>query len=173
MKKQPKSLSLIYENAQLKALEAVLTQPTDYFERKVRRWFSKTFSTPYQDTHKIPWPQLLEHYYEDNFESYEYNELFDMAVKEYLPEFVDQAEADDQAFADSLLDEQKATMKAKKEKEAKTQALDEATSKLASSASNVVEKAQSLKKQLDAKKNTQPIKQMSKKFDFGDPDDEM
>lgn len=170
MKKNPKSPRLIYENAQLKALESVLTQPADYFERRVRRWFSKTFSTPYKDTHLIPWPQLLEHYYEDNFESYEHNELFDMAVKEYLPEFVDQAEADDQAFADSLLEEQQATIKAKKARESKTQALEDATSQLASSASKVVEKAQSLKKQMDAK--AQPIKQMSKKYEFGDPDDE-
>jgi predicted nuclease with TOPRIM domain len=162
----------VVQNAQLKALESMLTKTTEFFERKVRRWFSKEFSTPYLDTFKIPWEEILLHYYEAGIESLEYNEVFDLAVKEYLPEFMNQADEEDQAFADSLINEQKATIAAKKAKDSKKPTLEEETSRLASNASKVAEKVQSIHKALDERQTTQPKpKAMSLKFDDeGDPE---
>lgn len=115
MKKRNKPNPLTpIQNAQLLAIEGVLENTLDAFERKVRRWFSKEHSTPYLDTFKMPWDELLLHYYESNLANMSYNEVFDMAVNQYLPEFVKEAEDDVQAFADSLLKEQEATIQARK-----------------------------------------------------------
>ena len=174
--KQIKKLDpyVVIENAQLKAAEAVLTKTVDYFERKVRRWFSKSFSTPYMETFNIPWEEILLHYYESDLDNRTFNEVFDLTVENYLPEFVQEAEEEDSEFAKSLENEQKATLKKKKQREAQAKALEDATAQLVNSASNVVSKAQSLKTELDKrKKNTQPKpKSMSVKFDDEGPDDE-
>ncbi|HBI01739.1 MAG TPA: hypothetical protein DDY18_08985 [Flavobacterium sp.] len=172
MKKKPKDNSVVIENQQLKAIESVLSNTYEYFERKVRRWFSKEYSTPYLDTFKMSWPELLLHYYEAGFEKLEYNEIYDMAVKEYLPEFIQKADEEDQAFADSLLEEQQATIAKKKAKDGSKDPLQESLGKMVNSASNVVQKAQSLKKTLDKRKTTLPKpKAMSLKFeDEGDPE---
>lgn len=163
--------SVVTENAQLKALESVLTKTHEFFERKVRRWFSKQFSTPYMDTFNIPWEELLLHYYEASIENMPFNEVYDLAVSEYLPDFVQAQEEDDQAFADSLVAEQEATIKAKKEKDAKTAALTKSTQQLQANAATVIEKAQSISKALDQQTTLPKPKAMSLKFDDqGDPD---
>lgn len=176
MKKQAKNLNpmIAIENAQLLAIEGILEKSLDSFERKVRRWFSKEHSTPYTDTFKIPWDELLLHYYESSLANMSYNEVFDLAVNEYLPEFVQAAEEDDQAFADSLLEEQEATLKAKKAKTPQVSDLEKATKQMASNAAKVVEKAQSINKKLDElnQANEKPIpKKMSLKFEEEDPED--
>ncbi len=165
---------MVVQNAQLKALESVLLKTHEAFERKVRRWFSKQFSTPYMDTFDIPWEELLLHYYEGGMDNLSYNEVFDLAVNEYLPEFVNQAEEEDSEFAQSLISEQEATVAAKKARDAQNQALEQATNQMASSASKVVEKAQSISKALDKQRTTLPKpKAMSLKFDDeGDPENQ-
>lgn len=169
-KKTKLQTASVYKNAQLAAIEGILMDSPDHFERKVRRWFSKNFSTPYLDTFKIAWPELLKHYYEADFEENDYNELFDLVVKEYLPEFVDAAEADDQAFADSLLDEQKATLERKKQKDSKKDPAVKATQEMANSASKLSDKLQSLGKKLEANRTeTKPITKISRNYE--DPDD--
>lgn len=157
------------QNAQLLAIEGILENSLDSFERKVRRWFSKEHSTPYTDTFEIPWDELLLHYYESSLADKSYNEVYDLAVEQFLPEFVKEAEDDDQEFADSLLKEQEATLKAKRAKAKQIKDLQAATQQKAANASKVVEKAQSIKKALD-KKDDKPVPQtMSLKFD--DPEE--
>lgn len=168
-KRKPLNPMIPIQNAQLLAIEGILENSLDAFERKVRRWFSKEHSTPYTETFKIPWDELLLHYYESSLANKSYNEVYDLAVEEFLPEFVKEAEDDDQAFAESLLEEQEATLKAKKAKAKKIKDLQAATQQMASSASKIVEKAQSIKKALD-KKDDKPVpKTMSLKFD--DPEE--
>jgi gamma-glutamylcysteine synthetase len=124
------------------------------------------------DTFNIPWEELLLHYYEAGIESLTYNEVYDLAVSEYLPEFMDQQEQEDDEFAQSLVKEQEATVKAKKAKDKANAKLEAATQSLANSANTVVDKVQSLKKTLDDRKAALPKpKAMSVKFDDnGDPD---
>lgn len=120
LKKKPLLVdtSTLYESLQLEAIEGKLTGSLAYFERKVRRWFSKEFSTPLMDTYKIPWQTILLNYYEDAIDSMSTNDVFDKAVFEYLPEFKKQAEEEDREFAQSLLEEQKATIRKKALKDA-------------------------------------------------------
>ncbi len=159
--------AVVTQNAQLKALESVLLKTHEFFERKVRRWFSKQYSTAYMDTFDIPWEELLLHYYEAGIENLSYNEVFDIAVSEYLPEFMDATDKEDEEFAQSLVKEQAETLKAKAKKDAQSKALQDATAGLASGASKVVEKVQSISKALD---NQRP-KPESKKLKFDDEGD--
>ena len=164
--------SIVVQNAQLKAVESMLTKTHEFFERKVRRWFSKQYSTPYMDTFDIPWEELLLHYYEANIESLSHNEVFDLAVSEYLPEFMKEAEDEDSEFAQSLRDEQDRTVKAKKAKDDQKRMLENAGADMANSADKVIDKIQSLSKAIDKRKATPPKpKAMSLKFDDeGDPE---
>jgi hypothetical protein len=102
---------------QLEAIEGNLTKSFPYFERKIKRWYSKTFSTPLHEVNELPWDWILLNYYEDAIENQSYNEVFDLAVREYLPEFVKEIEDEDEEFANSLVEEQRRTLRAKKEKE--------------------------------------------------------
>lgn len=124
------------------------------------------------DTFNLPWEELLLHYYEGSMDNMSYNDVFDLAVNEYLPEFVNQAEEEDSEFARGLLKEQKATVKAKQLRDKQKAALESATQQLASNASKIVEKAQSISKALDKQRATLPKpKAMSLKFDDeGDPE---
>ncbi len=174
--KKIKTLSpnVVIENAQLKAVESILLKTLGFFERKVRRWFSKNYATPYLDTFKIPWEELLLHYYEGGLENRTFNEVFDLATTEYLPEFMKEAEGEDQEFANSLVKEQEATLNKKKAKEKQLAKATKAAQPMAPNASKVADKAQSIKKALDDTKpseaQTKP-KAMSLKFDDeGDPD---
>lgn len=171
-RKQPKDSSIVIDAQQLKAIESILSNTYEYFERRVRRWFSKEFSTPYLDTFKLSWSELLLHYYESKYEEMEFNDIYEMAKKEHLPEFIKEANEEDQEFADSLIDEQNATIARAKAKGKAKDPLQESMSKMVNSASNVVSKAQSLKKELDKRKSTQPMpKAVSKRYDDeGDPE---
>jgi len=95
-----------YKYKQLAAIDSVLFQTEDYFYRKVCRWFSKTFSTPLIETYKLSWDFILEHYYESNLEEISYNNVYDIAIENYFPEFMDEEEKENQEFADSLIEEQ-------------------------------------------------------------------
>jgi primosomal protein N' len=162
--------AVVTQNAQLKALESVLLKTHEFFERKVRRWFSKQYSTPYMDTFNIPWEELLLHYYEAGIENLTYNEVYDLAVSEYLPEFIDQAEEEDEEFAKALQDEQDATVAKKKARDDAKAKLEAATSQMQAGAATVVDKVQSLNKALDQKKLAKTINQSKKFDDEGDPE---
>jgi primosomal protein N' len=160
---------VVTENAQLKALESVLLKTHEFFERKVRRWFSKQYSTPYMDTFNIPWEELLLHYYEAGIENLEYNDVYDLAVSEYLPEFVNQAEEEDEEYAKALEKEQEATLLKKKAKDDAKAQLEAATSKIKANAATIADKAQSISKALD-KNLPKPQTKKVKFEDQGDPE---
>ena len=150
------------QNAQLLAIEGILENTMDSFERKVRRWFSKEHSTPYLDTFELPWDELLLHYYESRLANMSYNEVFDLAVEEFLPEFVQAAEDEDQEFAESLLKEQETTLK--KAKKAKGQQDKDSKSKANQASPGAVktnEKAQSINQTSEKNTNKPAPKQMS------------
>lgn len=107
----------MYSALQMEAVFNALTNNSAFFERKVRRWYSKTFNTPLKDTFKVAWDEILIHYYESLIEDKSYNEIFDIAVQNYLPEFVDQVERENQAFAESLLEEQRELQRKKAAKD--------------------------------------------------------
>lgn len=171
-KKKPISQDVILKSVQLKAIESILDASHESFERKVRRWFCKNLHTPYLQTFEIPWEEILLHYYEAMLENQEYNEVFDIAVSEFLPEFVDQAEKEDEEFANSLVKEQEASIQRQKEKKAKEQALDKATQGLADKTNKVIDKLQSLGKKLEPDNQTKKPKTMKVEFDDEGLDDD-
>lgn len=173
MKKRKQYSPLIaIQNAQLLAIEGRLSNTIDAFERKVRRWFSKEHSTPYLDTFKIPWDELLLHYYESSLANSTYNQVFDMAVEEYLPEFVDQAEKEAQAFADSLAKAQEAAIKANQAKKTSDTSSKEKTQGNAAREAKTGTKSQSVKKRDNNPKTDRPApKTMSLQFEDESPED--
>jgi len=105
---------------QLKALEGILLKTPEYYYRKICRWYSKEFSTPLKGVYDLPMDFVLEHYYESFLEKNSYNEVFDIAVQEYLPEIAAEEDKAAQEYADSLVEEQEKTLKLKE----KSQSLD-------------------------------------------------
>jgi primosomal protein N' len=156
------SPSIIIELTQLKAIEESLTGTYTAFERRVRRWFSQTLSTPYQETFNLPWEDILLHYYESGMEGKSHNEIMSIAIRNYLPELQKEATQNDEKLDQKLVDQQKRQqdeIKQTKRKEAKIK-------KKLNQEVNESDKEQSLKsKEL----STQPKpKSMSMKFDDGD-----
>ena len=107
---------MIYQAIQLEAIDGYLNNSIDFFERKVRRWFSRAFSTPLLETYKISWELILLHYYENSLENKSYNEVYELACQEYLPEITKQKEAEDEEFIKQLEKEQEDTLKLKENK---------------------------------------------------------
>ena len=117
MKKKKKTshinTNFIYEHQQLKAMEGKLTGSLVAFERKVRRWYSKEFATPLQDTFKIPWDDILLNYYEASIENTDHNQIFEASI-DMLPELAKEREQIDAEFDKELEVEQRKTIKRQK-----------------------------------------------------------
>jgi len=109
-------INMIYQAIQLESIDGYLNNSIDFFERKVRRWFSRAFSTPLLETYKISWELILLHYYENSLENKSYNEVYELACQEYLPEITKQKEAEDEEFIKQLEKEQEDTLKLKENK---------------------------------------------------------
>lgn len=107
----------LYQSLQVEAIYNAITNSPAFFERKVRRWFSKNFNTPLKDTFNISWDEILINYYEAALEDKRHNEIFDIAIENYLPEFISQQEQADREFAESLVEEQRRTLEAKRQRD--------------------------------------------------------
>ena len=105
----------IYRSQIINALHGKLTHTLVAFENQVRRWYSKTFYTKLTDTFKIPWPYLLEQYYEQQLSEINYNTAYDLATQEHLEKFKQQYDKENEEFAQSLLKEQEESIKNNKE----------------------------------------------------------
>lgn len=108
----------IYYQAKLRAVEGALTESTEFFYRKITRWYSNQFHTPLQQVRKMPFMHILQEYYETQIEGYEYNDLYDMTVQQLIPELMRAREEQDEEFAQNLVEEQQRTLKRKEKKEA-------------------------------------------------------
>jgi len=64
-----------YEAIKAKALRSVLKPDTDYYLRRVYRWYSKTFHTPLETTFDLPVEFVLREYFEEYFENLEEEDL--------------------------------------------------------------------------------------------------
>jgi len=115
-KRSLKDLGGLYKALQIEAVFNAITNNNAFFERKVRRWFSKNFNTPLYDTYKLSWPDILIHYYESSVEDKSFNDTLDIAMDNYLPEFIHRKEEEDRAFAQSLVEEQRLSLASGKRK---------------------------------------------------------
>ena len=101
----------IYFIAQLEAIASKLTESDIFFENKIRKWYCSNFNISFQDTFDLSWSFILQQYYLHQVDNSDHNDMFDLAVKEYLPEFVDQYEQENRKFAESLEEEAKETLR--------------------------------------------------------------
>ena len=104
----------IYEALQTEVISDILNQSDMNFFRKVCRWYSTTFHTPLHivmECREVQWDEVLTHYYESQMEELGYNQVFDIATKEYIPELAAEFEEENKEFARALVKEQKATLK--------------------------------------------------------------
>jgi len=58
---------------------------------------------------------MLLHYYESQMENVEYDEIYELACREYVPELAEQFEQDNTDFAKALEEEQERTIAKKKQ----------------------------------------------------------
>jgi hypothetical protein len=107
----------LYKLYILKALNGKLNKTSDFFERKIMRWYSKAFSTPLHEVYNLPWLFVLQHYYESYLDDLEYDKVYDMAINDYLSELANIKEQEDEEFAKQL--EAKIMKKLEKEKQEK------------------------------------------------------
>jgi len=106
----------LYELVQTEAILDRLSESDIYFENKVRRWYSSTFSVTIPQTHSLAWSFILQQYFEDLVEKADHNKIFDIATQQILPEFKEQHEKEIMEFEKSLLEEQEESMNKKKAK---------------------------------------------------------
>jgi primosomal protein N' len=115
MKKQNSDFN-IYRISQLEAIAGKLLESEISFENKIRRWYSQSFSTPLEETFNLAWPYILKHYYEAQVEDAEHNSIFELVVHNFLPDFIDQYEKENDDFAKALIKEQELTLSKQKKK---------------------------------------------------------
>lgn len=110
---------LLYKEKQLEAMFHLLNETDIYFFRKVCRWYSEKFHTPLHvvmDGNTLPWDDILLHYYETQFEDIGYNNAYELACRDYVPELADYFEQENEDFAKALEAEQLETIKRKEKK---------------------------------------------------------
>lgn len=112
----------IFRAKQIEAAQGILEDSESAFFRKVCRWYSKNFSTPLDEVlacSRMQWDDMLLHFYEDSMENVMYNDIFDMACANLLPEMQEKIEEENRLYAEALVEEQKRTLEKKKLKEKK------------------------------------------------------
>jgi hypothetical protein len=95
-----------YKLAQIQALFDVANKTDLYFFRKVCRWYSNQFHTPLHITETLPYPELLQHYYEYHFEQLPPNDLLN-AIIDYIPELAQAKEDEFLKWEQELIEENK------------------------------------------------------------------
>lgn len=103
----------LYEAIQTEVMADILIHSDMNFFRKVCRWYSTTFHTPLHivmECVTIQWDEILLHYYESRLEDIGYNQVYEIAVKDFIPELAEEYEEDNREFAKSLVAEQKRTL---------------------------------------------------------------
>ncbi len=110
----------LYYQAKLKAVENILNDDDLSFYKKITRWYSTTFATPLQEVRKkIAFVNVLQEYYESTMEDSDFNDVYEYAMRDMLPEFMEEMEQGDVEFAKSLVEEQKAGLERKRRRDMK------------------------------------------------------
>jgi len=114
------NIQYLYKSIQIKAIESVLDPDDQYSFRRICRWYSKTFHTPLQDVYNLDFEHVLSNYYESTFEEIPYNDLYDIAIEDFIPELAEQNNEDAEQYAKDLEAEQIRTLERKARREGKT-----------------------------------------------------
>ena len=176
------NIQYLYKSIQIKPIESVLDSDDANSYRKICRWYSKTFHTPLQDVYNLDFEHVLSNYYESTFEEIPYNDLYDIAIEDFIPELAEQNNEDAEQYAKDLEAEQIRTLERKARREGKplqptvskptltknqraSQELIKATERLKN-----LNKTQSLKNKANIDQSTQP-EEINIAFDDEIPED--
>ena len=155
----------IYSCLQLEAIEGKLLKTDVAFERRVRREYAHQFNISFDDTFSLSWTDIVGHYYDQQVEETPYNLIYNSAIDLYVPEMAEEEEEADQAFAESLVEEQKQTLA---KKASKKLIKDENINKIdAASGGSVKEKEPTA-----TNVNSENKGDIEMSFDMSNPDDE-
>jgi hypothetical protein len=121
-------MSDIYLLLKTQALHDTINKTDAYFYRKIIRWYSNTFHTPLKQVETLDWYEILQHYYEHNYDQLNNNDLVNL-IKQTVPQ-LDKQEQDsfeewikqvqEQANKEQALKEQKQSLdKASKDQSSK------------------------------------------------------
>lgn len=114
------NLRYLYKAIQIKAIESVLDPDDAASYRRICRLYSKTFHTPLQDVYQLDFEHVLSNYYESTFEEIPYNDLYDIAIEDFIPELAEQNNEDAEQYAKDLEAEQIRTLDRKARREGQT-----------------------------------------------------
>lgn len=109
----------IYQYLQTEAIAGNLTNSDLAFFRKVCRWYSTTFHTPLHQVmlcKDVQWDEILLHYYENQMEDLPFNNVYEIACQDFIPDLADEFEKENEEYAQALVEEQKRTIEAAKKK---------------------------------------------------------
>jgi hypothetical protein len=110
----------LYYQAKLRAIENILNDDDLSFYKKITRWYSTTFATPLLEVRQnIPFISILQEYYESTMEDTDFNDVYEYAMRDMLPEFMEEFEESDVEFAESMIEEQKAGIERKRKRDMK------------------------------------------------------
>lgn len=101
----------IYQQILLIALHNIKFPTLETQHRRLARWFSSTFSTPYSDAYKMTFEELLLHKLENDFQDYKSNKLDKIFREEFVSkkEFIkneETATAQDEGWARNIAAEE-------------------------------------------------------------------
>jgi primosomal protein N' len=113
------NIQYLYKSIQIKAIESVLDPDDTYSYRRICRWYSKTFHTPLHDVYSLDFEHVLSNYYESTFEEIPYNDLYDIAIEDFIPELAEQNNEDAEQYAKDLEAEQVRTLERKARRESR------------------------------------------------------
>jgi len=83
------------DKLQVLALESVINKNTEYFVRKVCRYYSEKFHTPLKEVHELPWTFVFTNYLEHILENNKTEEdLIELAIDICYPEKRSEEEAE-------------------------------------------------------------------------------
>ena len=114
----------IYQFYQFESINGKLTKTDVAFERRCRRWYANELGISFSNTFDLAWTEIVSHYYDNQIEETPFNIVFNMAVDDYCPELAEEEAKADQAFADSLVEEQAETLSKKSIKDKNIKKID-------------------------------------------------
>lgn len=107
------------DRLEILALRATYVKDSEYFERKVRRYYSEKFHTPLYDVYTLPWPFVFTNYLEHVLETNNSPEELQTLVTEICyPERNEEKELEKRIK--EIEAEEEAKRQAKKQKEEST-----------------------------------------------------
>jgi hypothetical protein len=107
------------DRLEILALRATYVKDSEYFERKVRRYYSEKFHTPLFDVYELPWPFVFTNYLEHVLEMNNTKEELQKLVTEICyPERNEEKELEKRIK--QIEAEEEAKRQAKKQKEEST-----------------------------------------------------